>query len=148
MAAASSTGLNSLQGLASLAGPLPWGKSWLHYDRDVKATNRIVSFKDGLPAPGVRLERKREQDMAEKKGNQKIIGVRGRLYLLALLAIVFTAVPILTTEAEGSTQCPVPQKGGNAMKQPKPNVVLPRGLRPPIDLIVPVGTETATFALG
>jgi len=86
--------------------------------------------------------------MTEKTRNRKIIGAGGRLYLLALLAIVFTAVPILTAQAEGSTQCPVPQKGSNAMKQPKPNAALPRGIRPPIDLITPAGTETATFALG
>lgn len=70
------------------------------------------------------------------------------MYLLALLAIVFTAVPILTTQAEGITQCPIPQKGSNAMKQPKPNAAAPRGVRPPIDLVEPAGTETATFAMG
>jgi hypothetical protein len=86
--------------------------------------------------------------MTEKTGNRKIIGEGGRLYLLALLAIVFTAAPILTTQAAGSTQCPIPQKGGNTMKQSKPNAALPRGVRPPIDLIAPAGTETATFALG
>ena len=86
--------------------------------------------------------------MTEKTRNRKIIGEGGRLYLLALLAIVFMAVPILTAQAEGSTQCPIPQKGSNAMKQPKPNAALPRGVRPPIDLITPAGTETATFALG
>lgn len=88
--------------------------------------------------------------MTEKTRNRKIIGEGGRLYLLALLAIVFTAVPvpILTAPAEGRTQCPIPQKGSNAMKQPKPNAALPRGVRPPIDLITPAGTETATFAMG
>ena len=69
---------------------------------------------------------------------------------LALLMIVFTvvSVPILTTLAEGRTPCPVSQKESNAMKQPKPNAVLPYAFRPPIDLITPAGTETATFAMG
>jgi hypothetical protein len=115
-----------------------------------KRQQEVESFhyKDGPPTPGGRLERKREKDMTEKTGNRKIIGAGGRLYLLALLAIVFTAVPILTAPAEGSTQCPVPQKKSNAIKQPKPYAALPRGVRPPIDLIAPAGTETATFALG
>jgi hypothetical protein len=86
--------------------------------------------------------------MTEKTRNRKIIAAGGRLYLLVLLAIVFTAAPILTAQAEGSTQCPVPQKRGNAMKQPKPNAAVPRGVRPPIDLIAPAGTQTATFAMG
>jgi hypothetical protein len=86
--------------------------------------------------------------MTEKTRNRKINGAGGRLYLLSLLAIVFTAVPILTAPAEGSTRCPIPQKGSSAMKQPKPNAVAPRGVRPPIDLIAPAKTETATFAMG
>jgi hypothetical protein len=86
--------------------------------------------------------------MTEKTRTRKINGAGGKLYLLALLAIVFTAVPILTAPAEGSTRCPVPQKGGNAMKQSKPNAAAPRGVRPPIDLVAPAGTETATFAMG
>ena len=116
--------------------------------RQATTENRIVSIKDGLFTPGVRLERKKEKDMTEKTRNRKIFGAGGRLYLLALLAIIFTAVPILTAQAEGSTQCPVPQKGSNAMKQLKPNAAVPRGARPPIDLIAPAGTETATFAMG
>ena len=107
-------------------------------------SNRFIQGR--APHSGVRLER--EKEMAEKTGNQKISRAGGILYLLALLAIVFTVVPILTAQAEGSTQCPVPQKGSNAMKQPKPNAALPRGVRPPIDLITPAGTESATFALG
>jgi hypothetical protein len=50
--------------------------------------------------------------------------------------------------AEGKTQCPIPQKGSNAMKQSKPNTALPPAVRPPIDLITPAGTETAIFAMG
>jgi hypothetical protein len=86
--------------------------------------------------------------MTEKTRNRKIIGAGEKLFLLALLAIVFTAVPILTAPAEGSTQCPIPQKGSNIMNQPEPNATARRGVRPPIDLIAPARTETATFALG
>lgn len=83
--------------------------------------------------------------MTEKEGIRKIAG--GRLCLLALLAIVFAAAPIAATQAEGSAQCPIPQKGSSAVKQTKPNAA-PRGVRPPIDLAVPTATETATFAMG
>ena len=85
--------------------------------------------------------------MTEKSETRKIIGAGGRLYLLVLLAIVFTAAPILAAQAEGSTQCPIPQKRSSAVKQPKPNAA-PRGVRPPIDLTIPARTETATFAMG
>ena len=96
------------------------------------------------------MERKRGKDMTERTRNRKIIGARGRLSLLALLTIVFTAVSvtITTAPAEGRTKCPIPQKESNAMKQSKPNEALPRDVRPPIDLITPAGTETATFAMG
>jgi hypothetical protein len=89
----------------------------------------------------------KEKEMAEKTGTRKIIGTAGRFYLLALLAIVFTAAPVLAVQAEGSTQCPIPQKRSNAMKETKPNAA-PLSVRPPIDLVIPAKTEAATFAMG
>jgi hypothetical protein len=90
----------------------------------------------------------KEKDMTEKSGTRKIIGAGRRFYLLALLAIVFTAAPILAAQAGGSAQCPIPQKRSSAMKQPKSSAA-PKGVRrPPIDLAIPARTETATFAMG
>lgn len=85
--------------------------------------------------------------MTGKAGIQKIIGSGRRFYLLALLAMVFTAAPMTAAEAEGSTRCPIPQKRSNDMNQTKTDAAR-RNARPPIDLIVPVRTETATFAMG
>jgi hypothetical protein len=87
------------------------------------------------------------KDMVERDRIRMIIRAGGRVYLLALLSIVFTAAPILAAQAEGSTQCPIPQKRSSAVKQPKPNAA-PRGVRPPIDLAIPAKTEAATFAMG
>ena len=88
--------------------------------------------------------------MSEKTRNQRIIGVRGRLTLLALLMIVSMAVsvPVLTAPIEGKPRGPTPQKESNALKQPKPGETPFRAVRPPIDFITTAGTETATFAMG
>ena len=84
--------------------------------------------------------------MAGKTGIQKFIGAGRRLSLLALLAVVFTG-PMIAAQAQGSTRCPIPQKRSNALNESKPNADT-RATRPPIDLVVPMRTETATFAMG
>jgi len=88
--------------------------------------------------------------MSEKTRNQRIIGVRGRLTLLALLMIVSMAVSVtaLIAPIEGNPGGSNPQKESNALKQPKPGETPLRAVRPPIDFITTAGTETATFAMG
>ncbi|MCE5264698.1 MAG: hypothetical protein LLG97_14360 [Deltaproteobacteria bacterium] len=84
--------------------------------------------------------------MTGRTGIQKFIGAGRRLSLLALLAMVFAA-PMAAVQAEGSAQCPIPQKRSNTMNEFKPSVDT-RAARPPIDVAGPVRTETATFAMG
>jgi len=88
--------------------------------------------------------------MSEKTRDRRIIGVKGRFSLLALLMIVAIAVSVtfLTAPIEGKPRGLTPQKESNALKQPKPGETPFRAVRPPIDLIMPAGTETATFAMG
>jgi hypothetical protein len=85
--------------------------------------------------------------MAGKTGIQKFTGAGRAFSLLALIAMVVTAAPMTAVLAEGSTQCPIPQKRSRTMNEFKPSVDT-RAARPPIDLVVPVRTETATFAMG
>ncbi len=84
--------------------------------------------------------------MTEKTDIQKFIGAGRRFSLFALLAMVFAA-PMAAVQAEGSTLCPIPQKRSNTMNEFKPSVDT-RAAKPPIDLVGPVRTETATFAMG
>jgi len=79
-----------------------------------------------------------------------MIGVKGRFFLLALLMIVSIAVLVtfLTVPIGGNLRDLIPQKESNVLKQPKPGETPFRAVRPPIDLVTPAGTETATFAMG
>ena len=88
--------------------------------------------------------------MAERKRNCRIVEAGMRFSLLVLLTIVSltVSVSVFIEPIEGNPGGPGPQKGSNVLKQPKADKPSLRAVRPPIDLIAPSKTETATFAMG
>ena len=87
--------------------------------------------------------------MMKKTRTKRVAKTGGRVHPIALLAIVFTVMVALALDgpAEGSSQCPVIQKENKMTKQPESSEAGPRSAIPPIDLILPVKTKIATFAM-
>lgn len=115
---------------------------------EAKVGDRIVSGEGWASQYDESL--RKDKDMNVKTEMRRVVGVRRRVYLIALFAIIFTVVA-LNAHAEGRTQCSAPQKESKAMKLAALSTLstsVTRDDLPLIDLILPAKTEIAIFAMG